>query len=235
MTHEQYSARRERADEDGKADTKGAGQTGHLRRYECLLGVACRIWGIADDAHYAAGGAGEHRRDGEDGRRGDRPSAEHGDCSGGGDRGEWDQSDCRGDQMANQQLTAFDRQAVGAVGLVDLLRQRFHRLETEQEEHQCRGDQRGRRAAHDHRLEQTGHRREHSHSQQTGRRKARQAGDTAAGYRRRDPSGHRYPRFAPSLLLVQLAAQQDHGAQILHGHREPQLGNEAAASGKRVE
>ena len=58
----------------------------------------------------------------------------------------------------------------------------------------------------------------------------RQSRRTSAGVR-----GDAHPRSAACLLLVQLAAQQDHGAQILHRHREAQLGDEAAAPGQRAE
>ena len=40
---------------------------------------------------------------------------------------------------------------------------------------------------------------------------------------------------AAGVLLVQLTAQQDDGAQVLHGDREAQLGDQAAAAGERIE
>ena len=147
----------------------------------CVLlgGIGC----VAHDADHSARCAGHNGRKGEDRGRCDRPSAEHGDRGRGSDSGERDQRDGRGDQMAHQQLAAFDRQAVGAVGLVDFLRQRLHRLETEQEQHQRGADHRRRRAAHDHRLEHAGHRREGGHPHQPRRREAGHAGDAAAGDR----------------------------------------------------
>ena len=76
----------------------------------------------------------------------------------------------RGEQMARQQLAALDRQAVGAIRLVDLLRQWLHHFEAEQEQHECGADQGRRRAADHHRLENAGHCGEGGHAHESSER-----------------------------------------------------------------
>ena len=154
-------------------------------------------------------------------------------CSGDGREG--NQSNCRCDQMPNQELATFDRQAVGAIRLIDFLRQRLHHFEAQQEQHQRGADDCRSRAANGHRLKHAGHCRKHGHAHQTGRGEAGDAGDAPARYRLADPARNPDPWSASRLLLVELPAQQDHGSQILHRDGEAQLCDEAAASGESVE
>ena len=231
--------RRERADDDRETDAKCARDAGHLRRDEGLLraafgGIGASRTMLTTPPAAPASTVGKARiAAGSDGRESCRAVTTAPTAATDSER---DQCDCRGDEVPYEKLAALDRQAVGAVGLIDLLRQRFHRLQTQQEQHERGADQRRRRAADHHRLEDAGHCRERGHAHQSrdagsGRRWQCRVVGIGWVIQRRHPQ----PRPAARVLLVQLPSKQDDGAQVLHRDGEPQLGDEAAAPGEGVE
>jgi hypothetical protein len=138
--------------------------------------------------------------------------------------------------MAQHQLAAVDGERIGAVGVVDLLRQRLEHLEAEQEGEQRRAHQSRCGAAQHRDLADAGPRRDGGHSHQAARRCAQQAVPAAAPHRVAAPTSREaQPRAGAGVLVGQLATQQHHGAQVLHRDGEAQLGHQIGASGERFE
>jgi hypothetical protein len=135
---------------------------------------------------------------------------EHGCGHGKADECEREQQHGRSDEVTHHQLAPLDGEAVGAIGLVDFLRQRFEHLEAEHEAEQ-RADHHERcGAAQDGHLARTDGSGERHHAHQSAHRQAQQAVPAAATHRvAAATTGQAQPRASAGVFVRQLAAQQD--------------------------
>ena len=219
---------------------------GHLRRHErsAALVLGDRIRRVADDvdrrrrrrrrARSAGRGSQRPRR-----RRRRRSRRSHDDAAAAPITANGRSRDERRDEVADEQLAALDRERCrcGPAGRSPARAARAPRV---------RGRTRGRRRptsigvvprdAAIWRADRGDREDRHPHDAPGG--EAQQAVPAATPHAPAmppSPASEPHPRPAAGALVGQLAAQQDHRAQVLHRDGEPQLRDEAAAPGERVE
>ena len=129
------------------------------------------------------------------------------------------------------------RRGVAAARVVDLLGEWLDGVEAGEEHRHAREQHERRRAGP--RAAQSQPRRRHRGAR-AGRHERRATAARRGGRARRSASGPcraraAAPRAQPGQLHGQLAAQDDHGAQVLHGGGEPQLPHERGATLGRLE
>ena len=224
---------------NGMSVAQHGGEAGHLRRHEGLLRAgATRVGGVADDADHRAGRAGStvgRRQDGgrtdrraivperrRTARRGDRPRTARAPSPG---RARWRNSSS---PRSIGKLSVRSGWSISCdSGSIASSPSTNSTAPCRRRPASCRGTTSLARPPAD-----RGERR-HAHQPAAGNRS--RLCHAAPPHRVAADARHPDPRTAAGVLVGELATQQDHRAQVLHGDGESQLGHQAAAAGEGVE